>query len=134
MPTTILIAEDDSRNMLLMKDVLELKGYHLLQAANGREAVERARQALPQLILMDMQMPVMDGFEAVRILKKDERTRAIPIWAFTSYAMPGDERRIREAGCDAYITKPVRLKDLLRLVQQHFESRNAYPGEEPTCR
>lgn len=120
--------------MLLMKDVLELKGYHLLQAANGHEAVERARQASPQLILMDMQMPVMDGFEAVRILKKDERTRAIPIWAFTSYAMPGDERRVREAGCDAYITKPVRLKDLLRLVQEHFESRNAHPGEVPTCR
>src|SRR5450759_2924408 len=102
MPQTILIAEDDAKNLILVTDILELKGYRIVAAVNGREAVEKAREILPDLILMDMQMPVMDGFEAVGLLKADERTRRIPVWALTSYAMPGEEKRIRAVGCDEY--------------------------------
>lgn len=125
MPPTILIAEDDARNLILMKDILELKGCRVMTAGNGREAVDKARQIVPDLILMDMQMPVMDGFEAVELLKADERTRRISVWALTSYVMPGDEKRIRAVGCDGYITKPIDVKAFLRRVTQLLGSEPA---------
>jgi two-component system cell cycle response regulator DivK len=118
MTATILIAEDDAKNMLLMTDILGLKGYRVVTASNGREAVEKARDILPDLILMDIQMPVMDGFEAVGLIKADKRTQLIPVWALTSYAMPGDEKRIRAAGCAGYITKPINVKAFLARVAE----------------
>jgi two-component system cell cycle response regulator DivK len=123
MKMKILVAEDDTKNLILMNDILEFKGYHVVAATNGREAVEKAGEILPDLILMDMQMPVMDGFEAVKRLKADKRTQLIPVWALTSYAMPGDEKRILAIGCDGYITKPLDVKLFMERVAKFFNSR-----------
>ncbi len=120
MKPTILIVEDDSRNRKLLTDLLTLKGYAVLDAPNGSTGIGLARAHSPGLILMDIQMPEMDGFEVVRILKGDPQTRALIVWALTSYAMPGDEDRIRAKGCDGYFTKPLDLRDLLARIERHF--------------
>ena len=126
-PSTILIVEDDPKNRKLLSDLLTLKGYEVLSASNGTTGVETARTRRPSLILMDIQMPVMDGFEATRLIKNDPRSRAIPIWALTAYAMRDDEKRIRAEGCDDYLTKPLDLNDLLNRIQRHFEKQGARP-------
>ena len=125
--SSILIVEDDPINRKLLTDLLTLKGYEVLNASNGTTGVEAVRTRRPGLILMDIQMPVMDGFEATRIIKDDTQSRAIPIWALTAYAMPADERRIRSEGCDDYLTKPLDLTDLLNRIQRHFEKQGARP-------
>lgn len=121
---TVLVVEDDPKNRKLLRDLLDVKGYAVHEASNGKEGVEQAGKHLPDLILLDMQMPVMDGFEAARKLKADDKTRSIPIWALTSYAMPGDEKKVREVGCDGYITKPIDTQDFLRRIEQHFSATN----------
>jgi CheY-like chemotaxis protein len=117
MKHTILVVEDDLRNRKLLVDLLTVKGYRVLSANNGIEGVKRAREHLPDLILMDIQMPLMDGYEATRTLKGDALTRDIPTWALTSYAMAGDAARILAAGCDICITKPFDVPGLLRRIE-----------------
>jgi len=112
----ILVVEDNELNMKLLNDVLEAHGYDVMSTGQGRVAVEWARQYRPDLILMDLQLPDLSGLEATRQLKAAEETRRIPVIAVTAFAMAGDEKKARDHGCDAYVTKPILLHDLLDLI------------------
>ena len=118
----ILIIEDNEKNTKLVKDLLQYKGYRTVEAVNGLEGIEAAMKYKPQLILMDIQMPVMDGLEATRKLKELPETRSIPVVALTSWAMKGDEKTILEAGCDDYMTKPINTRHFIELVDQYFNA------------
>ncbi len=120
MKKTALIVEDDERNRRLFRDLLSLKGFEVLEAGNGKEGVETARAQRPDLILMDIQMPVMDGMEAIRILKADPGTRDIPILAVTSYAMDEEKEKIRATGCDGYICKPFDTREFLEWISRYL--------------
>ncbi len=120
MEKTVLIVEDDPKNLKLLRDVLEMFGYRSLEATNGREGVELAMERKPDLILMDIQMPVMNGLEASKLLKADPETKTIPIIALTGYAMKGDERRTGDAGCDGYLSKPYDIMALEKEVGKFF--------------
>lgn len=116
----ILIIEDDPKSLKLVRDLLQVSGYATIEAADGKQGIELARSRKPDLILMDIQLPVMDGLEATRILKSDVNTRHIPIICVTSYAMKGDEEKAYQAGCDAYITKPYDIKELVAKVAEYL--------------
>ena len=116
MAKVILIVEDEPKNLKLVRDLLKRIGYITIEATDGEQGVELARAKKPDLILMDIQMPVMDGLEATRILKADATTKNIPVFALTSYAMKGDKDRILEAGCDGYLTKPIDIQELVKEV------------------
>ncbi len=120
MAKLILIVEDEPKNMTLLRDLLQVTGYSTNEATNGKEGVELAKTSKPDLILMDIQMPEMDGLEATRILKTDAATRDIPILALSSYAMKGDKERILAAGCDGYLAKPFDIKELLKTVAAYL--------------
>jgi two-component system cell cycle response regulator DivK len=109
----ILYVEDNDDNVYMLKHRLERRGFEVLVARDGRAGVEAAREHLPDLILLDLGLPVLDGWEAARLLKQDERTRAIPIIALSAHAMAGDRAEALAAGCDEYGTKPVDLPHLL---------------------
>lgn len=114
----ILIVEDNSDMRDFLRRVLARHGYAHLEAADGIEGMEIARRDHPDLILMDMSLPELDGFEATRRLKADETTQHVPIIAVTAHARPVDERRALEAGCDAYLSKPYSLREFLNVVQE----------------
>ena len=114
----ILIVEDNDKNRRLIADILNYYGYDVREAANGEEGVNLAREFKPDLIFMDMQMPVMDGFTAIKILKNDPTTKHIKIIAITSFAMAGDKERIMSAGADEYISKPVNTMELPARVEK----------------
>jgi two-component system cell cycle response regulator DivK len=114
---TILIVEDNATNMKLSTFLLESADYTVLTATNAEIGLTVARESHPDLILMDIQLPGMDGLTATAALKADEATRAIPVIALTALAMKGDEERIRAAGCDGYIAKPLDYKDFLATVK-----------------
>ncbi len=116
--TTIAIVEDNASNMKLIRGVLERAGYQTLAAEDAEIGIPLIRDALPDLVLMDIHMPGMDGLEATRLLKRDEKTRHIPVIAVTARAMDGDRESTQEAGCDGYVSKPVRYKELLTLIEQ----------------
>ncbi|QTA93121.1 response regulator [Desulfonema magnum] len=125
MKKIILIAEDNPVNLKLVRDILQVSGYVTLEATNGRQATEFARLYSPHMILMDIRMPVMDGFEATKILKADPKTRNIPVIALTSFAMKGDEEKIYEAGCDGYLTKPLDTRKFLKKVAEYLKPDSA---------
>ena len=112
----ILVIEDNASNMTLAKFVLESAGHFVLCAANAEAGLTLAREEHPAVILMDIQLPGMDGLEATALLKGDGATRDIPVLALTALAMKGDEERIRAAGCDGYIAKPLRYQSFLATV------------------
>ncbi len=112
MSLKILIVEDNVQNRLLMVDILTVHGYEVIEAKDGLEGIRFAKSHRPDLILLDMQMPVMDGLEAARLLKADPETRPIKILAITSFAMKGDRERILAAGCDEYMAKPIDTRKL----------------------
>jgi two-component system cell cycle response regulator DivK len=112
----ILIVEDNPPNMRLVVFLVESVGHSVLTATDAESALTLAREKRPDLILMDIQLPGIDGLEAISLLKKDEATRKIPVIAITALAMKGDEERIRAAGCDGYIAKPMAYKDLLASI------------------
>jgi two-component system cell cycle response regulator DivK len=114
----ILIVEDNELNMKLLRDVLEAYGYTTITTGEGEAALALARENQPELILMDLQLPDISGFDAVRRLKDDPATRTIPIVAVTAFAMVGDERKALMSGCDAYVAKPILLRDFLDLVER----------------
>jgi two-component system, cell cycle response regulator DivK len=118
MAARILVAEDDADNRRIVVKVLTVEGHETLEAADGRATVDIARRERPDLILMDLAMPGMDGWEAARRLKADPETADIPIIALTAFAMRGDEERAREAGCDAYLSKPCRPQTIRDVVRQ----------------
>ena len=112
----ILVVEDNPSNMTLAKFLLESASHTVLCATDAEVGLMLAREQRPDLILMDIQLPGMDGLEAIQHLKRDEATRAIPVVALTALAMKGDEERIRAAGCDGYIGKPMRYKEFLETI------------------
>jgi two-component system cell cycle response regulator DivK len=123
---TILIVEDNPDNMTLTVLLLESKGHTVLSAVDAEAGLTLARDQQPELILMDVQLPGMDGLEATALLKQDLVTRAIPVIALTALAMKGDEERIRAAGCDGYIAKPMGIHEFLTTVEAHL-TRTAVP-------
>ena len=120
MAKLILIVEDEPKNLTLLRDLLQVSGYKTIEATDGEQGIELAKSKKPDLILMDVQMPKMDGLEATRILKADTTTSNIPVLALTSYAMKGDKERILEAGCDGYLAKPIDIKELLKIVAEYL--------------
>ena len=113
----ILIVEDDGKNMKLLRDILNISGYVTIEADDGRKAVELARQERPDLILMDIQLPILDGLEATKLIKADPTTQNIPIFALTAFAMGGDREKFIQASCDDYISKPYNIEELLEKVK-----------------
>src|SRR5690242_21922577 len=120
MSRCILVVEDQMDNRQILRDLLGNAGYELLEAENGAEALTTVARQRPDLILMDIQLPVMDGYEATRRLKADPATKSIPIIVVTSYALSGDEGKAREAGCDAYVTKPYSPRQLLAKIREYL--------------
>ena len=118
LPKKVLIVEDNELNMKLFNDLLEAQGYNTLQTKDGVEALKLARQHRPHLILMDIQLPEVSGLEVTKWIKQDDDLRAIPIIAVTAFAMKGDEEKIREGGCEAYIAKPISVASFLRTVER----------------
>ncbi len=118
MSKTVLIVEDNELNMKLFRDLLEAHGYATLQTRNGIEALSLAREHQPDLILMDIQLPEVSGLDVTKWLKDDEELRHIPVIAVTAFAMKGDEERIREGGCEAYISKPITVSMFLDTIRQ----------------
>lgn len=118
----ILIVEDDRLSMTLLSDFLNAHGYRVLKSSDGSEAVNLARVAQPDLILMDIRLPGINGLDVTRLLKQDSQTKAIPIIAVTAFATPGDETKALESGCAAYITKPVNVGELLRTIGSFLSS------------
>ncbi len=116
----VLIIEDNAANMTLAMFLLESVGHTVLSATDAETGLTLARDEQPNLILMDIQLPGMDGLQATTVLKRDQATRAIPVIALTALAMKGDEERIRAAGCDGYIAKPMRYQDFLQTVAEQL--------------
>jgi len=112
----VLVVEDNAANMALATFLLQSAGHTVLSAADAEAGLTLARAEQPALILMDIQLPGIDGLAATRLLKSDDRTRTIPVIALTALAMKGDEERIRAAGCDGYIAKPLSYKDFLAVI------------------
>jgi len=115
---TILIVEDNELNMKLFNDLLEAHDYNILQTRDWMEALKIAREKKPDLILMDIQLPEVSGLEVTKWIKEDENLRSIPVIAVTAFAMKGDEEKIREGGCEAYIAKPISVSHFLETVQK----------------
>ena len=114
----VLIVEDNERNMRLFRDVLEAAGHRTLAATTGERAVQLAGEHAPDLVLMDIQLPDIDGLEALGRIRADERTRAMPVLALTAQAMEGDRERFLAAGFDGYLSKPVNIADLVETVNR----------------
>ena len=120
MEKTILIVEDSPQIMKLLRAVLVRSGYAVLEATDGKTGVDLAKENKPDLILMDIQLPIMDGLEATRILRADAKTKDIPIIALTAYAMEKDAKKVCDAGCNEHITKPFEIKELLNKVTEYL--------------
>jgi len=118
---TVLIVEDNELNMKLFNDLLEAHGYRVLQTREGLSALDIAREHRPDLILMDIQLPEVSGIEVTKWLKEDDELRSIPVVAVTAFAMKGDEQKIREGGCEAYISKPISVASFLTTINGFFE-------------
>ena len=119
----ILIVEDNDKNLKLVRDVLQVKGYATLEAGNAEDGIALARARLPDLVLMDIQLPGMSGIEAIGLLRADPATAAIPVVAVTASVMPQDRNKITEAGFDAYVGKPINLKEFPDTVRNMLERR-----------
>jgi two-component system, cell cycle response regulator DivK len=123
MAKIVLIVEDNELNMKLFGDVLESRGYRTLRTGEGLEALELARAHRPDLVLMDIQLPAISGLEVTRWIKAEPELSAIPIIAVTAYAMAGDEARIREGGCEAYIAKPISIVSFLQTIDSYLSGK-----------
>ena len=115
---TVMVVEDNDLNMKLFYDLLEAHGYNILQTKDGMEALKLAREHRPDLILMDIQLPEVSGLEVTKWIKEDDTLKTIPVVAVTAFAMKGDEEKIREGGCEAYIAKPISVTNFLETVER----------------
>ena len=115
---TVLIVEDNDLNMKLFHDLLDAHGYNTIQTKDGMEALSLAREHVPDLILMDIQLPEVSGLEVTKWIKEDEALKSIPVIAVTAFAMKGDEEKIREGGCEAYVAKPISVENFLNTVKE----------------
>ena len=120
MAKKILIVEDNKKNRMLIMDILLYHGYEVIEAENGAVAIVKVKEQRPDLILMDIQMPVMDGMAAAKIIKADPETKGIPMIALTSFAMKGDRERFLEAGFDDHIAKPIDTRKLPEMVKRYL--------------
>jgi two-component system cell cycle response regulator DivK len=120
MQKTVLVVEDNELNMKLFHDLLEANGYNIVQTRNGLEAIDLAREHHPDLILMDIQLPEVSGLEVTKWIKEDDDLRTIPVIAVTAFAMKGDEERIRQGGCEAYLSKPISVAKFLDTVKTYI--------------
>jgi two-component system, cell cycle response regulator DivK len=120
---TVLIVEDNELNMKLFNDLLEAHGYRVLQTRDGLSALEIARQHMPDLILMDIQLPEVSGIEVTKWLKEDDELKRIPVIAVTAFAMKGDEEKIRDGGCEAYISKPISVMSFLATIDSFLQAK-----------
>jgi len=118
---TVLIVEDNELNMKLFHDLLDAHGYNTLQTKDGMEALGLAREHNPDLILMDIQLPEVSGLEVTKWIKEDEALKSIPVIAVTAFAMKGDEEKIREGGCEAYVAKPISVESFLSTVKEFLD-------------
>ncbi|GAB4183263.1 MAG: cell-cycle response regulator DivK [Thalassobaculales bacterium] len=118
MAKTVLIVEDNELNMKLFHDLLEAHGYDILQTRDGLDALRMARQHRPDLILMDIQLPEVSGLEVTKWIKEDDNLKSIPVVAVTAFAMKGDEEKILDGGCEAYIAKPISVTNFLDVVRR----------------
>jgi two-component system cell cycle response regulator DivK len=123
MAKTVLIVEDNELNMKLFNDLVETRGCKILQSRTGVEAVELARRHRPDLILMDIQLPEVSGLEVTQWLKDDEDLKAIPVIAVTAFAMKGDEEKIRQGGCEAYLSKPISVAKFFETIDFFLGAR-----------
>lgn len=121
MTKTVLIVEDNELNMKLFHDLLDAHGYKTLQTRDGMEALDIAREHHPDLILMDIQLPEVSGLEVTKWIKEDDSLASIPVIAVTAFAMKGDEEKIIEGGCQAYIAKPISVSSFLETIQSFLE-------------
>jgi two-component system cell cycle response regulator DivK len=117
----ILVVEDNEKNMKLFRDVLQAKGYSIMEATTGGRAIELAIEHVPDLVLMDIQLPDIDGVDALGQLRANERTASIPILALTAQAMEGDRERFLSAGFDGYLSKPVNIAEFVATVKRYCE-------------
>ena len=122
MTKRILIIEDQDDNRTIMRDLLNTAGYRLIEAVDGEEGVKLAQSERPDLILMDIQLPILDGYEATRRIRASVELKSIPIIAVTSYALSGDDAKARAAGCDSYVAKPFSPRELLAKVREFLPS------------
>ncbi|MBI4799983.1 MAG: response regulator [Desulfarculus sp.] len=127
MPKKVLVIEDNQQNMYLTTFMLERRGYQVLQAWDGEQGIQTATRAIPDLILLDIQLPEMDGYAVASTLKADPRLATVPIVAVTSYAMAGDRERILASGCNGYIEKPINPETFLAQIEQFLAPGG--PGE-----
>ena len=121
MTKTVMIVEDNELNIKLFNDLLEANEYNIIQTRDGLEALKLARQHKPDLILMDIQLPEVSGLDVTKWIKEDDNLKSIPIIAVTAFAMKGDEEKIREGGCEAYIAKPISVATFLQTVQRFLQ-------------
>ncbi|MBZ8132462.1 response regulator [Afifella sp. IM 167] len=120
MPKTVMIVEDNELNMKLFNDLLKAKGYATLPMRNGYEALETLKSEMPDLIIMDIQLPEISGLEVTRIIKQDDGLKHIPVIAVTAFAMKGDEERIRQGGCEGYLSKPISVASFIENVRSYI--------------
>jgi two-component system, cell cycle response regulator DivK len=120
MPKQVMIVEDNELNMKLFRDLIEASGYKTIQTRNGMEALDLARKHRPDLILMDIQLPEVSGLEVTKWLKEDDELHTIPVIAVTAFAMKGDEERIRQGGCEAYVSKPISVPKFLETIKTYL--------------
>jgi two-component system, cell cycle response regulator DivK len=128
MAQTILIVEDNELNMKLFRDLLEAHGYETIGTCSGIEALELARQHRPDLVVMDIQLPEVSGLEVTRWLKDDPDLKSTPVVAVTAFAMQGDEQRIRDGGCEAYLSKPVSIASFIGTIRLFLDREPAGAG------
>lgn len=118
-----MVVEDNMDNYELVRFILERAGYDVFLAVNGRDGVDAARLQQPDMILMDLGMPEMDGWSAAEKLKSDESTKFIPLYALSAYTLPSDRKRALDAGCDGYLTKPIHMQSFLDAIAEVFETK-----------
>jgi two-component system cell cycle response regulator DivK len=126
MSKTVLIVEDNELNMKLFHDLLEAHGIQTVQTNDGRNVLDLARTHKPDLILMDIQLPEVSGLEVTKWLKNDAELKSIPVVAITAFAMKGDEEKIREGGCEDYISKPISVSRFMDVINSYLDPQKAH--------
>jgi len=131
MSKTVLIVEDNELNMKLFRDLLEAHGVNTVETYDGKNVLELAREHEPDLILMDIQLPEISGLDVTKMLKDDEALKSIPVVAVTAFAMKGDEQKIREGGCEDYISKPISVGHFMNTINRYLSPEDNQEAEKP---
>ena len=124
---TVLIVEDNPKNRKVFRDLLRIHGYKSIEAVDGEEGYKMAKERKPDLILMDVQLPGIDGYKVTRRLKSEDDTKDIPIVIVTSFAMEGEEKEAKEAGCNDYISKPINIHQFMETIKKHLPAQKLKP-------